>query len=339
MAYRTRSHRARRKTHFWRTKRFRRTWTGILFALLALYFAYSYAVTQSGGRGPIPTWNELFSAASVSNGAPASGAGGAPAGSAQVHFIDVGQGDAVLLEQGGEFALIDCGTEDCETELLSYLEQAGVTRLKLLVMTHPHADHIGSMDAVLKKIPVERLVLPQLEKAANYPTAACFEHVVAAAENKKVDTAEAKDGDVYTVGGATLTVLGTGVESDGYNNISLSLLFRYGDFRFLDTGDGEKEAEQALLASGQDLSADVFKAAHHGSHTSNTADFLQAVHPGTVVISCGLNNDYGHPNQEALDAFDAVGAKVYRTDLQGSVVVRYTEAAGVTVTVQKEAAA
>lgn len=345
MAYRSR--RPRRKTPFWRTRRFHRTQQAILAAAAVLCLAAAYCITQWGGSGGIPSWAQLGAALEISNGVPVSSgaaagslpASPAPADAARVHFIDVGQGDSVLIEQNGAYALIDCGTEDCETELLSYLEQAGVQKLALLVMTHPHADHIGSMDAVLEKYPVEKLVLPQLEKAANYPTAACFEHVVAAAEEKNVDTVEAQDGDVYTLGGGTLTVLGAGVTSEGYNDISLDLLFQYGDFRFLDTGDGEKANEKALLAAGADVSAAVFKAAHHGSRTSNTLDFMQAVRPKLVVVSCGLDNDYGHPNAEALEHFAAVGARVYRTDRQGSVVVEYTAADGVTVMTQKEAAA
>ena len=344
------SRRERRYAPFWRKRKFRRTVQGILLAAAVVYIVGSYCVSTWGGKGIFPTWGELFGGAGISNGVPgaassqtgsdsADGTQTASDGGAAVHFIDVGQGDAVLVEQDGEFGLIDCGTEDSETALLSYLEQAGVKKLDVLVMTHPHADHIGSMDAVLEKIPVDKLVLPQLEKAANYPTTAGFEHVITAAEKKNVDTAEAQEGNVYTVGGASLTVVGTGVKSEGYNDISLALLFQYGDFRFLDTGDGEKAAEQALLDSGRDLSATVFKAAHHGSSTSNTLALLQAVKPGYVVVSCGLNNDYGHPHQEALDHFAAVGAQVFRTDLQGSVVVRSSASGEVTVSTQKEAAA
>jgi len=136
-------------------------------------------------------------------------------------------------------------------------------------------------------------------------------------------------------------VLGTGLAGDNLNNLSLATMFTAGEFRFLDTGDGEKEVEQALLDSGADLSAAVFKAAHHGSRTSNTLAFLQAVRPQAVLISCGLNNDYGHPHPEALANFAAVGARVYRTDQQGALVAGWSAGTGLTIytTKQGEAAA
>lgn len=312
-------------------------------------------ISLLGGRYGIPTWGQLYQLLGVSNASPAptpappaepaqaaSGAGGTQAtpGSAetQIHFIDVGQGDAVLIENSGEYALIDCGTEDCETALLAYLEQLGVTELKLLVMTHPHADHIGSMDAVIQNVKVELFLLPELDKAKSYPTTAGFERVLTALEQTETPVEQAADGAQYPVGAGTLTVLSTGVETDNYNNISVCTRYTAGGFAFVDTGDAEKPVEQALLQSGAELSALVFKAAHHGSNTSNSAEFLQAVRPQIVVVSCGLENSYGHPHASALESYAAVGAQVYRTDLQGSVVVTYTPENGLRTYTAKEAA-
>lgn len=257
------------------------------------------------------------------------------AGETQVHFIDVGQGDAVLIANGGEYALIDCGTEECEVQLLAYLEQLGVTRLKLLVMTHPHADHIGSMDAVLKNLAVDTLLLPDLDKAVEYPTSACFERVLTAAEANGCAVREAADGGWYSVGAGTLTVLSTGVETDNYNNISLCLRYTAGGFAFVDTGDAEITVEDKLRASGQPLQAALFKAAHHGSGTSNSLALLAAIDPDVVVVSCGLDNSYGHPHEQPMDNYVSVGADVYRTDEQGSVVVAYSAADGLRVSTGK----
>lgn len=290
----------------------------------------------------MPSWAALYRAAGISNGSPAlDGDGNAAAEPTKIHFIDVGQGDSVLIEQDGAYALIDAGTSDCETALLSYLDQLGVQKLEVVVMTHPHADHIGSMAAVLEKIPADTLVLPDFSRAAEYPTSSKLEKVLAAADAAGVKAVTAEAGQQYAVGGGTLAVIGTGVESDNYNNISVSTRFTAGKFRFLDTGDAEAEAETALLESGTDVSADVFKAGHHGSSTSNTLPFLQAVRPQVVVVSCGLNNDYGHPHKEALAHFAAVGASVYRTDALGSIVVGYAPESGVKIyaTKSQEAAA
>lgn len=315
-------------------RRFAHQLEALVLALVALASA---VVTVWGGQGVIPTWTDLYLMTGVSNGSPAPAVpDGADTGQAtKIHFIDVGQGDAVLIEQDGAWALIDCGTEACETALLSYLEQAGVTRLDLLVMTHPHADHIGSMDAVLEQIPVEAFWLPQLEKAREYPTSKAFERVLTAAEQQEsshgMTVREAAMGDTKTLGSGEITVVGDGLETDNYNDISLCLRFTCGSFSFLDTGDAETDAEQAMVESDVDLQSTVFKAGHHGSSTSNSLTLLRAVRPQVAVISCGLDNDYGHPNQEALDNFATMGADVYRTDQQGSVVVAYAPESGLQV--------
>lgn len=314
-------------------------------------------VSFLGGRYGIPTWPQVYQWFGVSNAAPVQGGGtdgsggggdgtaagssaggqaaAAAAGETQVHFIDVGQGDAVLIANGGEYALIDCGTEECEVQLLAYLEQLGVTRLKLLVMTHPHADHIGSMDAVLKNLTVDTLLLPDLDKAEQYPTTACFERVLIAAEDNGCAVQEAYEGAWYSVGTGTLTVLSTGEETDNYNNISLCMRYAAGEFAFVDTGDAEKTVEETLLVKGQPLTATVFKAAHHGSGTSNSLALLSAVRPEIVVVSCGLDNSYGHPHAQPMENYANVGADVYRTDEQGSVVVTYSTADGLRVSTGK----
>lgn len=323
------------------------TWRLEAAAAVVLVCA-SVCISLLGGRYGIPTWTQLYQWAQVSNASPAptpapvqNAAGSIPVtgeSETQVHFIDVGQGDAVLIANSGEYALIDCGTEACETALLAYLEQLGVDRLKLLVMTHPHADHIGSMDAVIRSVEVELLVLPELEKAENYPDTAGFEHVIAALEETDTPAEQAAEGAQYAVGAGTLTVLSTGIETDNYNDISVCTRYTADGFSFVDTGDAEAAVEQALLQSGADLSATLFKAAHHGSGTSNSPEFLQAVRPQFVVVSCGLNNSYGHPHAAALESYAAVGAAVYRTDLQGSVAAVYTPGAGVRMYPSKEAA-
>lgn len=253
------------------------------------------------------------------------------AGETQLHFIDVGQGDAVLIANGGEYALIDCGTEECEVQLLGYLEQMGITRIKLLVMTHPHADHIGSMDAVLEAVKVDTLLLPDLTKAEQYPTTACFERVLTAAGQNGCAVQTAYDGAWYTVGGGTLTVLSTGIQTDNYNNISLCTRYTAGGFAFVDTGDAELPVEELLLRSGQPLSAAVFKAAHHGSGTSNSLAFLEAINPKVVVVSCGVENSYGHPHEQPMDNYISVDADIYRTDEQGSVVITHSPTNGLQV--------
>ena len=145
---------------------------------------------------------------------------------------------------------------------------------------------------------------------------------------KQIPTVTARAGDVFPLGEGTLTVLGDGVAAENLNDISLVTLFEAPGLRCLSSGDGEKAVEDAVLASGADVHADVFKAAHHGSSTSNTQAFLDAVRPQAVVVSCGAGNSYGHPHSEALAAFANVGAQVYRTDTEGTIIA-YVDKAGI----------
>lgn len=240
----------------------------------------------------------------------------------RLHFVDVGQGDAVLIENSGEFALIDCGTEDCESYLLGYLERCGVKNLKLLVMTHPDADHIGSMDAVLREMDVETLVLPAAALGEDAPATQCFLHVLDVLDEKpEIELAVAQSGLAFAIGTGRLTVVLAGLAGESGNNESVCTRYTMGSFAFLDTGDAEQAAEQLLMAGEATITATVFKAAHHGSHSSNSVEFMQAVAPQCVVVSCGQGNRYGHPHPEPMEAFAAVGAAVYRTDAMGTVVI------------------
>ncbi|MEG0648697.1 MAG: ComEC/Rec2 family competence protein [Oscillospiraceae bacterium] len=237
----------------------------------------------------------------------------------KIHFIDVGQGDCVLIEQGGEFALIDAGLKQSDDVILDYLKAQNVQSLKYIIMSHPHADHIGAMGAVVKKYEVQNMVLPQFEKY-NYPTTATFINLIKAVSDKKVPIQTATVGMELPLGSGVIKIVGDGVAANDFNNISISTLFTGAGITYLATGDAEKEAEAALAASGQTLAADIFKAGHHGSDTSNTKALLNKVLPKAVIISCGKDNDYGHPHQSSLDTFNAIGADIYRTDQSGTVV-------------------
>ena len=279
---------------------------GIVAALVLL--AAVISLSEENG-GALPTWQQLYSwfgvAAPVPH-LPEEAAGAAT----KVHFIDVGQGDAVLLEQNGAFALIDAGEREAADGLMAYLQAAGVAKLDLL-------------DA----FPVDRAVLPDFAKAP-MPTTSTFLNLLDAIREKQIPTVTARAGDVFPLGEGTLTVLGDGVAAENLNDISLVTLFEAPGLRCLSSGDGEKAVEDAVLASGADVHADVFKAAHHGSSTSNTQAFLDAVRPQAVVVSCGAGNSYGHPHSEALAAFANVGAQVYRTDTEGTIIA-YVDKAGV----------
>lgn len=255
-----------------------------------------------------------------------------------VHFIDIGQGDAVLLEESGEFALIDAGLPEGKDTLLAYLREAGVQSLKYVVMTHPHADHIGGMTAVVSAFPVEKVLMPDFEKAP-YPTTSLFLGLLTRIEERGLAVQTMVQGEVYPLGTGTIRVVHDGVwTADNYNLISTGLLFEAGGLRYLSTGDAEKPNEAVMLEEAENLPANLFKAGHHGSSTSNTLPFLQAVSPQIVVISCATGNSYGHPHREPLKVFQEVGAQVLRTDRNGSVLVRPDQQGNLVAATSKEAA-
>ena len=259
-----------------------------------------------------------------------------PAEATILRVFDVGQADATLIQQGEGFILIDAGDSAHAEQLLHDLRSAGVETLDLLVMTHPHADHIGGMAQVLENFPVRQVLLPDFDKAP-LPTTRTFEKVLEQIEEQAIPTVTAAPGWTFTLGQGTLTVLGAGVETKDYNELSIAGRFDAGGGSYLFTGDGESGVEQDLLDRGADLAVQVYKAGHHGSVTSSGEEFLAAVSPGIALISCGLDNDYGHPDPETLDKFAAIGARVYRTDLQGTITLRWEDGAW-QVTTEKEAA-
>ncbi len=339
-----------------RSRKRKKTLTGrVALALAVLVFGLCSLLTAGEHYGwQLPGWGELERWLGVSEAPPETSlsqpadgqgeTGSQPAQTAgqtdtEIHFIDAGQADATLIRQGDAFLLIDAGDLGDGDQLVSYLKNAGVTRLDCVVMTHPHADHIGGMPQVLEAFPVDRFLLPDFALLDELPTSAIFQRTLEALAAQKENGCEvltAARGQEIQIGEGTLRVLLAGVETDNTNDLSICAKFVCGGFSCLFTGDGESAVEKELLAIEPNLRADIFQAGHHGSSTSNSAKLLAAVRPDCVVISCGLDNSYGHPHEEALERFDAVGAEVCRTDLQGSIVIRPAEDGGLLITAERD---
>lgn len=237
-----------------------------------------------------------------------------------VHVIDVGQGNASLLYSAGEYALIDAGTPESSGILQSYLRKAGVQSLRYVFMSHPHADHIGGMAEILENFNVQEMIFPNFELAP-YPTSSIFVDVLRVLEERQIPTKTALLGQEYPLGSGQIQVVHGGIETqDNYNLLSLGLLFKANGIRFLATGDGEKENEAAMLESAIDFTANCFVAGHHGSYTSNTKDFIAAVAPQYVAISCAAGNSYGHPHAQPLKTFEQMQVHLLRTDKNSNIV-------------------
>lgn len=235
----------------------------------------------------------------------------------EVHFIDVGQGDATLITCGEHAMLIDAGDNSKGTTVQLYLKKQGVTTLDYLIGTHPDADHIGGLDVIITKFDCGMVMMPEIEREI-----ATYRDVIGAMEYRGYQNTPPVVGHEYSLGEAFFTIVApTKYDEEEYNNSSIGILLQHGENRFLFVGDAENAAEADMLATGLDLQADVLKAGHHGSSDSSGDSFLKAVKPQYTVISCGAGNDYGHPHVSTLHAFEKRQIQVYRTDEQGSVVV------------------
>ena len=276
------------------------------------------------------------------------------AGTMEVHFLDVGQGDCTLIICDGQSMLIDTAEDEKGTAIQYYLVEQGVEELDYLILTHPDSDHIGSADVIITKFHIDHILMPDYGKDNR-----TYERMMDAMEYKGVkaeivgpdagdgveqsgessqaqaDTSQSPassaqngytwtTGDSFTLGSAVCTILGPTDTYDDPNNASIALLIEHGENRFLFTGDAEKKAEKDILEScslkGISLWADVYKVGHHGSNTSSCEELLDAVSPQYTVISCGKDNSYGHPQEETLEKFAKRGIEVYRTDEQGNIV-------------------
>lgn len=235
-----------------------------------------------------------------------------------VWFLDVGQGDSILIGCENEYMLVDAGTNESGKTVVDFLKSQGVKSLKYAVGTHPHADHIGGLDDVLDSVKTSNLIMPDVTADT-----AVFSDVLDSVERQNLSVTVPGQGDKFSVGDAEITLLSDTDKNygDELNNYSLVLKLVYRGFSLVLTGDAETAAEEDILESGQDISADVLKLGHHGSRTSTSNRFLNAVSPRSAVISCGKDNDYGHPHFETLEKLEKSRIEVYRTDLSGTLLL------------------
>lgn len=231
-----------------------------------------------------------------------------------VHFIDVGQGDSILIDYGQCEVLIDAGEKGTGAD--SYIRSFVDGPLEVVVATHPHADHIGGLVSVLNTYAIGAIWYN-----GESSTTSTYSQFLTAVQSEGADVHIARRGDKLDVGGLTFNVLSP-VNLDGTtNNNSVVLSLTYGSIDFLFTGDAETEVEAGMLASGLITDVDVLKVGHHGSRSSSSPAFLAVARPETAVYSAGAGNSYGHPHQETVVALDSASARICGTDVHGTVVV------------------
>ncbi len=273
-------------------------------------------VIEIGSRIPgsgIPDWDTLFADSGFQ------GTSTTPGGQLEVHFIDVGNADCILVRQGSAAMLIDAGEKGDADTILEYLQRQGVERLNIVIATHPHADHIGSMARVIRALPIDTFLMAYMPQSAT-PTSAVYLSMLQALDEKQVSVRQAQPGDTLSLGEAQVQILAPLEQSNDPNNMSVVSRVVYGERRFLFMGDAETPVEQALLERRTELSADVLKAGHHGSRTATSEAFLKRVAPAYAVLTCGKGNSYGHPHKETLQLLEKYNVTTLRSDVDGDIV-------------------
>ena len=232
-----------------------------------------------------------------------------------VKFMDVGQADCALIYSNGYCALIDVGLPNTANDLSAQFSDYNISELDVVVISHLHADHVGGLPKIAENFEIENLIMPSL-----------LESSISSAKNGR-DIAisggakyyDAKQGMNFEIGEFEITVLSDYIDKSNENNRSLFIIAEIGDMKFLFTGDAETKMEKLLLDENLNLDCDVLKVSHHGSDTSSSNEFLNAITPEYAVISVGEDNIYDHPHNSTLSLLESKGAEIYRTDQNGDI--------------------
>lgn len=237
----------------------------------------------------------------------------------RIHFINVDQGDSILIENNNFNILIDSGPNTAKDTLISYLKKYKIKKLDYLIASHPHEDHIGSMDDIVNKFYIEEFIMPKV-----LSTDKNFSNLVNALKSKGLTIRNINNNlKIQLSEDNYIDFLWTGdISDDNLNNHSIVIKYINKNTSFLFTGDMEEEVENILLSSKKSLESTVLKVAHHGSKTSSSKGFLSKVNPRIAVISCGMGNDFGHPHKNTLKALENLNSKILRTDINGNIIIK-----------------
>ena len=230
----------------------------------------------------------------------------------KVEYIDVGQADAILIENNKKYMLIDAGNNEDGDLLVNYFKDKNITDFEYVVATHPHEDHIGGMDNIIKNFNIKNYYMPDC-----YTTTKTFEELLDALEEKNLSFETPDIDSEFVLGDALFKVLYKGTDKRDLNNTSIVLRMTYKDVSFMFTGDATNTTEKKILA--KDLQSDVLKVGHHGSQYSTSDEFLDKVNPKYAIISVGTGNVYDHPKDITLNKLK--GIEVHRTDKEGTIRV------------------
>ena len=330
---------------------FRSRWWISLCAALVPIFIFGYNVPSSPSAAMMDVPSSAVVSSSVSSSAPISSAAisstpapsaasqpaavvttaPAPASGAKlkVHYIDVGQGDSEFLElPNGQTMLIDAGNPENGSQIVSYIKGLGHSKIDYLIATHPHADHIGGMATVVNGLDIGKIYMPKV--STNTQT---FEDLLSTIQGKGLTINAAKAGvNLFKTGNLNADIIApVNITGDDLNQYSAVIMLTYGANKFLFMGDAGEPSETQITAP---VKADVLKVGHHGSSTATSQAFLNKVKPTYAVIEVGKGNSYGHPTTATLNKLQGIGATIYRTDNDGTII--FTSDAK-TITIDKKA--
>lgn len=275
----------------WINNKFNKVWKTILTTIIGLFFIIFSVGCSSSSSDAVN--NQL-----------------------KVHFIDVGQADSILIQQGNNAMLIDAGNNEDSETVKNYIAEQGIKKLDYVIGTHAHEDHIGGLDYVINNFEIDKIYMPKA--TSNTRT---FEDVAFAIKNKEMKITTPVPGDSFKLGEADCKILAPNSASyKDLNNYSIVIKVTYKNNSFMFTGDAEAISETEMLKKGFDVKADILKIGHHGSSSSTSDEFLKKVSPKYAVISAGKDNDYGHPHKEIMKKLKDSGIAVYRTDESGTII-------------------
>lgn len=290
----------------------------------------SYAISYFP-NGYLPSWDEIFDFFNLSTVSDKSSYD-FNRYDMSVHFLDVGKADSIYIHCNDKNILIDAGDIDVKNTVYEYLKKNHVEDIDLAIVSHPHRDHIGEMSKIINEFNIKRFIMPRVPNSIT-PTFKTYEVMLNTLHENNITVEEPVVGDTFMVGDILVEILGPARGYDEINNNSIITRITYGEDRFLFVGDCEKEEESDLISSGFDFSADVLKVGHHGSKTSTTQKFLNAVNPKYAVVTVGKDSS-NLPKQSTIDRLDSNNIEVYRTDINGCVMF-LTNGHGVNVKTQR----
>ncbi len=242
-------------------------------------------------------------------------------GEVYLHIIDVGQGSSTLIQKGDEGILIDAGELDYAQTVVDYINSCGIAELDYVLASHPHSDHIGGLPKVFDTFKIGEVLMPEIDED-NLPATKVYERFLDAIADNGISASYCEVGDIYSLDGVTMEILGPVTQLDDLNNMSAICKISYGETDVMVLGDAEIKELKTVYNTYTDFESELFVMGHHGSRTSLHDEFIKAVNPEVAIISCGKDNSYGHPHEETVTYLESNGIDYLRTDECGSIVYR-----------------